>query len=86
MKVGGSCAVSSAASTGYGQGSSTFVRLLPLGQHWKDFWVPSNDEAKGVRDDLRRYVEGHAIRCQMRALRTLKYVVAWRSTAWWRIW
>ena len=47
MKMGGRCAISSAASTGYGLGTGTFTRPPPLGQNWKEIWVPRKLEVKG---------------------------------------
>ena len=44
MKQSGSCAVSSAASTGHGLGSGTFTRPPPLGRNWKENWMPRKME------------------------------------------
>ena len=42
LKLAGSGAVSSAASTVYGLGSGTLAIPLPLGHTWKFNWVPTS--------------------------------------------
>ena len=51
LKRLGSCAVSSAASTGYGLGSGTFAKPPSLGQNWKGNWMPRKIEAKALVKD-----------------------------------
>ena len=46
MSFTGSCAVGSAASTGYGRGSCSFARPPPFGSNWKGNGSPRKSEMK----------------------------------------